>query len=115
MGTKELASEWRKRMQRMNAPCRYFTADEKTGKVSDAYPHINCDFKCDSCGWNPAEKKRRLEQGEFKPVTSRMSWNEDTGTVSEIPLPEGTEQLVFKSVRKEEESVVQRENDGMEQ
>lgn len=27
---------------------------------------INCNRRCDSCGWNPEEKARRLSEGDLR-------------------------------------------------
>lgn len=75
--------------------CAKFTID-KMGKMQKHLAPVSCDHKCDSCGWNPDEQKRRLETGEFKPVHTRRGWDDETGNVIEVTLPEGTRQLVFK-------------------
>lgn len=39
------------------------------GKFS-ATPIIGCMYKCSSCGFNPEEAKRRLNEGEFRVLNS---------------------------------------------
>lgn len=31
-------------------------------------PGINCNYACESCGFNPKEQKRRLSKGHFEKV-----------------------------------------------
>ena len=81
--------------------CAKFTID-KMGRQQKHLVPVNCDRKCGSCGWNPDEQKRRLKTGEFKPVHTRKGWDDETGNVIEVALPEGTTQLVFT---KKEETV----------
>lgn len=50
----------RKRKSRA-VPCA-FTVMEN-GRLRTAFPDVDCKHECLSCGWNPAEKKRRLENG----------------------------------------------------
>ena len=68
---------------------------DKMGVSRKHLAAVNCDKKCDTCGWNPEEQKRRIETGSFKPVHTRRGWDEDTGNVIEVTLQEGTRQLVF--------------------
>lgn len=71
-----------------------------TGKIGDSrYPAIECSYNCKTCGWNPAERKRREETGVWKPLEKRL--NIETG--EEIQL-NGVKQLVF-SRRDDSESV----------
>ena len=60
----------------IDAPCGYIDADGKT-----AYPtNVDCGERgCDSCGWNPAEIKRRLAEGHWKAIRSRL--DAETGEV----------------------------------
>ena len=44
----------------IHAPC--VTFDSRGKRV---YPHIDCEWDCDSCPWNPAEQKRRIETRTF--------------------------------------------------
>lgn len=44
------------------APCVYQSWNDRLNKDSDFYPNVNCSFDCDSCGWNPDVKKRRVEK-----------------------------------------------------
>ena len=41
------------------------TWDESKNGWRATPPAVDCSFWCDSCGWNPEEQKRRLDQGEF--------------------------------------------------
>ena len=36
------------------------------GKIEIVRPIDSCRGNCESCGWNPAEQKRRLEQGAIR-------------------------------------------------
>lgn len=53
--------------ERMNAPCGYKEKDpERRSRHWDKeYPGVDCDGRCGSCGWNPAEAKRRMTTGRF--------------------------------------------------
>ena len=68
---------------------------DKMGVTKKYLAGVMCDKNCETCGWNPAEQKRRLETGVFMPVHTRRGYDEDTGNIVEITLPEGTKQLVF--------------------
>ena len=37
------------------------------GKIEIVRPIDSCRGNCESCGWNPAEQKRRLKQGQIRP------------------------------------------------
>ena len=42
----------------MSEPCAFTTY---TGRK--VLPAVDCDHNCESCGWNPAEARRRMETG----------------------------------------------------
>lgn len=44
----------------IHAPC--VTFDSRGKRV---YPHIDCEWDCDTYPWNHAEQKRRIETGTF--------------------------------------------------
>lgn len=44
----------------MNAPCGY-----KAERGGINYPHVDCDWDCGNCDWNPKEHARRMETGTF--------------------------------------------------
>lgn len=97
----DLAGEELRRMKiDAHAPCVYY---EYTGQSNlKRAPSINCSpgEACKTCGFNPAEQRRRLLDGKMKPKRTRMAWIEDKhfangGTVKEIECPPGTMQLVF--------------------
>lgn len=72
----------------INAPC---------GKMWDKgkmeYPSVICgEISCETCGWNPKEKMRRLNTGRWRKVSSRL--NAETDEV--ITFTGKPEQLVFK-------------------
>ena len=46
-------------------PCEYIVSKED-GTEKIVRPAVDCDRNCDTCGWNPAEQKRRLEQGAIR-------------------------------------------------
>lgn len=43
-------------------PCVYTYINKRDEKRTVA-PTVDCSFKCSTCGWNPAEQKRRLAYG----------------------------------------------------
>lgn len=51
-----------------NAPCAYSYTTRK-GQTMRAVPLVDCDMDCATCGWNPAEKERRLSAGLKKRKT----------------------------------------------
>lgn len=51
-----------------NAPC-VFTYTTRSKQVHRAVPLVDCDMNCATCGWNPAEKERRLSSGLKKRKT----------------------------------------------
>ena len=44
----------------IHAPC--VTFDSKGKRV---YPHVDCEWECDNCPWNPGEQARRLKTGTW--------------------------------------------------
>ena len=42
-----------------------FEGVEENGKKATMKPAVNCNKKCESCGWNPEEQARRLKEGRF--------------------------------------------------
>lgn len=72
----------------ISAPCGYRGAK---GKME--YPHVICgEFDCESCGWNPKEKMRRLKTGHWRKISSRL----DAETGEKIYFTGKPSQLVFK-------------------
>lgn len=49
-------------------PCTFTRRDEETGKISTDTADVICSQKCASCGFNPAEARRRMKTGEFVEV-----------------------------------------------
>ncbi len=78
----------------MTEACAEFTIDA-LGHSKKRLAPVRCDKRCETCGWNPAEQKRRLETGKFLPVYTRKGIDPETELVIEVTLPEGTKQLVF--------------------
>lgn len=71
----------------MFAPCGV-----PTGKPNDyRYPTVLCSYDCRTCGWNPVERRRREETGEWKPMETRL--NIETEEVIRL---NGVKQLVFR-------------------
>lgn len=54
---------------------------------------INCNRRCDSCGWNPDEKERRLREGVLRPAFETRF-----GRITEV------RHLTFKPRAKEEKT-----------
>lgn len=51
------------RTKKLNrAPCVYSAWNDLKHKDTDFYPAVNCDYHCDTCGWNPVVAERRLEK-----------------------------------------------------
>ena len=102
-----------KELQRMkidaHAPCVYY---EWTGQSRlRRAPSINCSpgENCKKCGFNPAEHRRRLRDGQMKPISKRKGWIEDQrlpnkGYVTTMDCPPGTKHLVFQAADKGEVS-----------
>lgn len=44
------------------APCRCPDRKRAWRKEADRYPAVNCEFRCEECGWNPEVKERRLRR-----------------------------------------------------
>lgn len=72
----------------IDAPCRYIN---EYGKL--AYPHVDCgESGCKSCGWNPEEAKRRMKEGYWKTMRSRLNAETDevivfNGKVERLAFP----------------------------
>jgi len=88
-----MSAEWKKMLDDIDAPCWFLETDQR-GNVTTNYPLVNCDYRCSSCGWNPKEQKRRLQQGEF--VKANIRTMSETGEL--VLLPKGTKKLVFKKL-----------------
>lgn len=76
------------------APCGF----KRVKKEDVFYPQVMCSLDCETCGWNPVESKRRWEEGEWKPLETRI--NAET---SEVIKLKDVRQLVFR--RREVESL----------
>ena len=55
-------AEDRKVKRTILAPCVYKAKNDLTNKIQDFYPAVNCDYRCDCCGWNPEVAKARVER-----------------------------------------------------
>lgn len=51
-------------LEKTKAPCRFVTKNA-AGHLVYTCPAVDCGMDCRNCSWNPAEKKRRFEQGRF--------------------------------------------------
>lgn len=54
-----------KRKKEIKAPCLY-SHTNRAGQTTNIAPAVDCDMKCETCGWNPQEKERRLSFGLTK-------------------------------------------------
>ena len=75
----------------IQAPCAIAVFDKKKKKEVTVFPSVDCNYACETCGWNPCERERRLRDGVWQPVHVRA--NAETG--KRIAL-EGVEQLCFR-------------------
>ena len=64
------------------SPCLFLEWNETRQRFEACAPAVDCSFSCESCGWNPSEKARRLEEGAW-------AYNEN-----------GVRRLLFKGVWK---------------
>ena len=46
-------------------PCDFIVRQED-GTEKIVHPAVDCDKHCETCGWNPEEQTRRLEQGSIR-------------------------------------------------
>lgn len=74
----------------IDAPCGTTVYDRRRDKEVKAFPAVDCGYACETCGWNPAERERRLKEGTWKPCYMRV--NQETG--KRVAL-EGVQQLCF--------------------
>jgi hypothetical protein len=51
--------------QKINAPCSFMVWSETQQRDIKVYPAVDCDLKCDKCGWNPEVAGRRLAKWWF--------------------------------------------------
>lgn len=56
------ASEYKKLR---GAPCTYQHYSEIRKRMEILTPAVDCSMDCDTCGFNPWEQSRRLEEGHF--------------------------------------------------
>ncbi len=75
----------------IQAPCAIAVFDKKKKKEVTVFPSVDCNYACETCGWNPCERERRLRDSVWQPVHVRA--NAETG--KRIAL-EGVEQLCFR-------------------
>ena len=54
--------ENRKQKRLLNPPCSVKSTDPGTGLIFMDFPSVICGFHCDTCGWNPEVKKKRVEK-----------------------------------------------------
>ena len=54
--------ENRRQKRLLNPPCAMKTTDGITGIIITDYPSVICGFHCETCGWNPEVKKKRVEK-----------------------------------------------------
>ena len=78
----------------IKAPCVYFEVNMRKGSCDNAYPSVQCIYQCDSCGWNPKEKERRMKTGKWKQAGVRE--NPETGEI--VFLSENVKQLCFSKL-----------------
>lgn len=74
----------------IQAPCAIAVFDKKKKKEVTVFPAVDCNYACETCGWNPCERERRLRDGVWQPIHVRT--NVETG--KRIAL-DGVEQLCF--------------------
>lgn len=82
---------------RKDAPCLFFQFDEEKGQTRPYHPAVSCNMNCADCGFNPAEKERRLKTGVFKPAAVIDTITDENGKTKQKPAL--VKQLTF---RKEE-------------
>lgn len=46
----------------IGGPCAFEYWDEAARCARDRYPDVRCEYNCESCGFNPEVKARRLEK-----------------------------------------------------
>ena len=84
-----IAEETKKKYD-IDAPCIYTkkSVSRTTGdEITETYvPSVDCDFQCDSCGWNPKEKSRRIEDGWFRMIDSYIGPNGNCIELGETPV-----------------------------
>lgn len=49
--------------EKKKVPCEMTTYSNDLRRVIREKPCVTCDFRCGTCGWNPAEQRRRLRTG----------------------------------------------------
>ena len=49
--------------EKKRVPCEMTTYSNDLRRVIREKPCVTCDFRCGTCGWNPAEQRRRLRTG----------------------------------------------------
>lgn len=75
----------------IQAPCAISVFDKKKKKEITVFHAVDCNYACETCGWNPCERERRLREGVWQPVYVRA--NAEIG--KRIAL-EGVKQLCFR-------------------
>ena len=88
------------RREGLNAPCGYMTFNKTLGKYKMLFASVRCNYKCETCGFNPEEQRRRLNEGHFVTQTiTHELWN-DSHTKVEDRITKPCKILKFK--RREE-------------
>ncbi len=51
-----------KTKEEIKAPCVYTDWSEAKQKETEYYPAVKCKLRCETCGWNPEVRERRLKR-----------------------------------------------------
>lgn len=44
------------------APCGFLSWNEAAMRFVPDYPAVECELRCETCGWNPRVQKERIER-----------------------------------------------------
>ncbi len=62
MASNEDYANARRTKESIHAPCSYMGWNEALLRDEKFWPAVDCEYKCDSCGWNPIVASRRKEK-----------------------------------------------------
>ena len=71
----------RSKKQEIDAPCGTPYWNDKHGKTEKSFPNVACGYNCNDCGWNPAERERRMTEGEFRMIEKTHDFHDDDGNI----------------------------------
>ena len=77
------------RQECLGAPCGSMVFNKTSGKYKMLFASVRCNYKCETCGFNPEEQRRRLNEGHYvtETITHELHDDKMTKVVDRITKP----------------------------